>query len=354
MPEVVDWQRCQPSEVLPRAVDLLRGGRFVAFPTDTNYVVAALADDAEAVARLERPGVSLTLAVTGLADLEAWVPGLSNLGRRLTRSAWPGPVALLCGPPLDPNRTSSLPERVCRILERDGAVAFRSPGHNAIHQALGLLCCPLVVAEAGNTAAEATKEWGEEVALVIDDGPTYFQQKATVVRVEGGNWKVVSEGALPAAGVAQLAPCRILFICTGNTCRSPLAQGLCAKLLADRLGCLEKELPERGFIVQSAGLAAMIGGEAAATEMGADLSGHRSRPLTLDLLVQADFLFAMTRSHLHALSALEGRGGPVPRLLSVRGEDIPDPIGASAEVYRDCAKAIRGHLEDWLPELLQP
>ena len=55
-----------------------------------------------------------------------------------------------------------------------------------------------------------------------------------------------------------------VFVCTGNTCRSPLAEGLCKKLLAERLGCPAEELPQRGFLVISAGIAAMMGGEAAA------------------------------------------------------------------------------------------
>src|SRR6516165_10637865 len=111
--------------------------------------------------------------------------------------------------------------------------------------------------------------------------------------------------------MAENFNCHILFVCTGNTCRSPLAQALCARLLADRLGCEPADLPARGFFVQSAGLAAMIGAEATpeaaaiAREHGADLSGHKSQPLTLDLLAQTDLLFAMTEAHLHILTSLE-------------------------------------------------
>src|SRR5207253_3189276 len=107
--------------------------------------------------------------------------------------------------------------------------------------------------------------------------------------------------------IEEAAPCRIVFVCTGNTCRSPLAEGLCRQLLADHLRCAAEELGKRGFCVQSAGLAAMIGAEAtpeavaAAAELGADLTGHGSRPLTIEMLLQADRLFAMTASHLRML-----------------------------------------------------
>lgn len=152
--------------------------------------------------------------------------------------------------------------------------------------------------------------------------------------------------------------CHILFVCTGNTCRSPLAQALCARLLADRLGCEPADLPGRGFFVQSAGLAAMIGAEATAeavaiaAEMGADLKGHKSQRLTLELLAQADFLFAMTQAHLQMLSSLELPNGPILSLLSGEGEDIADPIGCSADVYRECARQIRHHLEARVTDLL--
>src|SRR5207244_2128934 len=112
------------------------------------------------------------------------------------------------------------------------------------------------------------------------------------------------------------ACCLILFVCTGNTCRSPLAEVLCKKLLAEQLGCLPEELPRYGFIVLSAGLAALSGGEAApeaietARELGADLRGHSSRPLTSRLVAQADYLIAMTHSHLLALASQFNGIGP--------------------------------------------
>jgi protein-tyrosine phosphatase len=158
--------------------------------------------------------------------------------------------------------------------------------------------------------------------------------------------------------MAEIHNRHILFVCTGNTCRSPLAQGLCARLLADRIGCEPADLPARGFFVQSAGLAAMIGAEATAEavvvgrELGVDLSGHKSQPLTLELLAQADFLFAMTQAHLQMLTSLDLPDGPILALLSGQGEDIADPIGCSPEIYRECARQIRQHLEDRVTELL--
>jgi protein-tyrosine phosphatase len=179
------------------------------------------------------------------------------------------------------------------------------------------------------------------------------------VRVAGRKWEVRREGCVPAEALAEATVCRILFICTGNTCRSPLAQALCVRLLAERLGCAAHELNRRGFLVQSAGLAAMMGegatAEAVATaqEMGGDLNQHRSQPLTYEMLTQADFVFTMTASHLYALRAAGLDHVVPPQLLSPEGADVADPLGGERAVYQACAHEILAHLQQRLPAILQ-
>jgi protein-tyrosine-phosphatase len=149
----------------------------------------------------------------------------------------------------------------------------------------------------------------------------------------------------------------ILFVCTGNTCRSPLAESLCKSQLARTLECSTSSLPDRGFIVQSAGLAASPGQPAAqeallvAQELGADLSQHRSQVLTAALLSQATHVFVMTRSHWLLLQDYFPDQGPMPRILSPSGIDLDDPIGCDLAVYRECAQAIVQALDVLLPAL---
>ena len=151
----------------------------------------------------------------------------------------------------------------------------------------------------------------------------------------------------------------VLFVCTGNTCRSPLAEGLAKKLLAARMGCEPAELPRRGVWVISAGVAAHGGGRATeesvvvATEFGADLSAHESRHVNPQLLAAADDVIAMTRGHANALTMRYPGVGPTPRLLC-GDADLEDPIGAGLEVYRECARTILVHLERFIPEWTGP
>src|SRR5262245_35938111 len=98
-------------------------------------------------------------------------------------------------------------------------------------------------------------------------------------------------------------PRTVLFVCTGNTCRSPLAEAMCKRLLADRLGCGQNDLPSRGFVIGSAGVATWGGlpaspeAETVARSVGADLSGHVSRPVDTGLLAGATDVIAMTAAH---------------------------------------------------------
>jgi protein-tyrosine-phosphatase len=115
---------------------------------------------------------------------------------------------------------------------------------------------------------------------------------------------------------------RVLFVCTGNICRSPFAEAV-----ARREGHVD---------VESAGLSAYAGDEppddaiAVARELGFDLSSHRAHPLTEDMLERADVIFGMTAAHVSALDGL-GAGGKT-RLLG--GADLDDPIGRGRDAYR--------------------
>src|SRR5258708_7976007 len=181
-------------------------------------------------------------------------------------------------------------------IRSDCCLELRVPDHEAALEILHMAPWPVALSSEGSPSltamrsAEAVMQAaGPEIDLLIDDGLSFFDQPATEVAVKGEEWTIGREGVLTSNLIAEQAACRIVFVCTGNTCRSPLAEALCKKRLADRLGCSEAELPNRGFVVLSAGLAAMMG-EEAATEAwqaaqfdGAKLRKHAGRQATADV-----------------------------------------------------------------------
>jgi protein-tyrosine-phosphatase len=131
-------------------------------------------------------------------------------------------------------------------------------------------------------------------------------------------------------------PMHVLFVCTGNTCRSPIAEAIARRLASDR-GLSD-------LTVGSAGTAAWDGAPASdgallvAMEREVDLSPHRARLLTRDLVNAADLILAMGPHHLERIEALGGTGRA--HLLSAyasRGRSdrsISDPFGGDLDIYR--------------------
>ena len=135
---------------------------------------------------------------------------------------------------------------------------------------------------------------------------------------------------------------KIKFICSGNTCRSPMAQALAARLAQQR------GLQDVTF--SSAGLTAFAGDEAspnaveAMREVGIDLSAHRARTLTNVDLTDTDCFAVMSATHQSMLMQV----GVEPEKIVLLGGGIPDPYGRSVEEYRRC----RDRLEQAVGALL--
>ncbi len=139
-----------------------------------------------------------------------------------------------------------------------------------------------------------------------------------------------------------MAKVNVLFVCTGNTCRSPMAEGL-----------FRKAAEEKDYQVSSAGVAAYNGSMISIEsheildEKNATIEGFRSRMVDADILAQASHVFCLTQGHLEVLEEMfpehQKKLYLVTEFAQINGQvgrDIQDPIGAGRSAYQEVAEQL--------------
>ncbi len=369
MPDVLNWQEVEQPNAVAKALSQLAAGQVVLFPTDTTYVAACLANvesPAKLVTACQTSTPEIQLGVQNPEAALEWVPWLSIVGQRFTHRCWPGPVTIVCPTPVADSGTPTakyLPPEVAKAVWPDDKIRLRCPAHVSLltaiaHSTEPLVFAPLLLADGSPLVDGGQLKQVPETSysMAIDDAVTPYQRLPAIVEIDDSSWSVVRSAGVTEADFRRLSSCYIVFVCTGNTCRSPMAEVLCKKLLADQVGCSVDQLPQHGYVVESAGVSAMAGmvasPEAVAVvgDLGADLNHHQSQPVSEQMLAVADHILTMTRGHLDRLLATGIPTRVKPQLLSQDGQDIDDPIGATHEVYQTCAQQIMQNIQQRLPE----
>lgn len=155
-------------------------------------------------------------------------------------------------------------------------------------------------------------------------------------------------------------PYRVLFVCTGNTCRSPIAEGILRRLVEDRG---DPEVPIESISAGTMGMVGAIVSDSSAdvaADQGIDITDHRSRAASLQLLEYVDLVLAMAYEHLDYVRRL---GIPedkayMLRLFPEHNEDedlasIPDPIARPREVYEQVFLMIDEAVRRGFPEIMR-
>lgn len=373
-PLVIDVAKADdPRDVVHRAVQALVEGELIAIPTETVYGLAASATNAEAVARMaEAKGRDekspFALAIKSADDAEDYIPDWNPLARRLARRCWPGPVTMVVDSGHPEGLASRLPKETHQYLCPSGTIGLRAPANQLVQDILRMLAGPIALTSVNKSgdpsatnAQECVAALENDLALVLDEGPARFGQASSVIRVNQDGFEMLREGVVGRETLERLSYMLILFVCTGNTCRSPLAEGIMQKHLAEELSVGIDELEAQGVMVASAGLAAAQGQPASHStaeilvERGVDLRQHSAQQISDQLIRQADLIIPMTKQHRKAIVDFWPEAASRTKLLSPSDRDLSDPIGGPMEVYRECADQIdvgvKYHAESILAEL---
>lgn len=362
------------AEKIGVAGGVIDSGGLVAFPTETVYGIGCAAKSS-AIGRLDviksrGSEKRYTLHISDKSELEKYVPNVTSRAKRLIGKGWPGPLTVVFE--VDDKamayQRSVLDDDTFAILYSDSTIGVRCPDNPVAIELLAAVSVPVVAPSANlpgmppavdTDGVMAQLDGKIDMVLSADGkmGRCKYNTNSTVVKVTTDRIEVLREGVYSSEQIREMAMTRILFVCTGNTCRSPMAEGLCRKYISEKLNCALDELENKGYKIASAGVMAVDGFGASSESVevchrrGVDISGHRSMFLASSEVAKSDYIFVMSESHRQRV--LEICPSAAEKCVKLAGKvDIADPIGGSLDVYKACGKQIYKALTEKIDEIL--
>ncbi len=354
---------------IKEAAAVVDAGGLVAFPTETVYGIACRVKS-DSLIKLDslkgqRQEKHYTLHISRPSEVGKYVPTISLRTQKLIKNVWPGPLTIVF--PLNEQdmhkQQKNLKRETFEGLYKNSSIGIRCPDNPIASILLRLIHHPVVAPSANitgqNPAVEPNQvleQLSNQIELLLDAGPCKYKKSSTVVKIGKKELEVLRPGVPSQTELQALSTVKLLFVCTGNTCRSPMAEGICRKYLAEKLKCKVDELDKTGYKVSSAGIMDLAGapasGEAIATceALGIDITAHRSKVLTPELIQESDFIFAMEQIHYNHITALCSEAQSKCALLA-ENHDIIDPISQTQEFFNNCAtlieKAVKKRIDEF-------
>jgi L-threonylcarbamoyladenylate synthase len=356
-------------EKIKEAAGLIDDGALVAFPTETVYGIACRVENGT-LGKLNKlkdrsPDKHITLHIAELNEVDAYVPTIRLNAQKLIRKAWPGPLTIVFE--LDKTdiekQRDKLERDVFDNLYKNDSIGIRCPDHPVATALLKHTHHP-VVAPSANLGGESPaidadqvfQRLSDRIDMVLDAGPSRYGLNSTIVKMGKKGLELLRSGVFSEEHLRTLSRIQILFVCTGNTCRSPMAEGMFRKYLAEKLNANIDELEKIGYKIDSAGIIGSVGFPAteqaviACANKGIDIGSHFNKGLTKDLIEESDFIYVMERMHREKVVAMDPGASNRCYLLEENGQ-IPDPIGRPQAFYNSCADRIERAVKKRISEL---
>ncbi|MDP2924328.1 MAG: L-threonylcarbamoyladenylate synthase [Candidatus Omnitrophota bacterium] len=328
-------------------------GAIAALPTETVYGLAVVPDNAESVNKLheikKRPSRQpFTLALSGIEKATNYFVTLPPFGYRLIEKFWPGPLTIVY------------------YSSDDEKMGIRVPAHVIMREILKELPAGVYLPSANISgekeaisASEVETIFDGRIDLIVDGGKSLYGKSSTVVDLTSRPFKILREGVVSEKEIIDVfIKKRILLVCTGNSCRSPMAQFLLKKYLEEDKPYLKgmHEIISRGIGTHSGLRASSTVVELLREKEGLNIVDFTPKRLDSKAILSSDFIFTMedaqTEHILRLEPTAEGRIFGLKKFLPQELEkDIPDPIGRDYEFYEEVYLLIKKailELRDWL------
>jgi len=346
------------SAIIKEAAAIIDSRGLVAFPTETVYGIACRANSGSLLKlnniKNRMADKHYTLHIGHKNNATKYVPNVGLKAHKLIEVAWPGPLTIIFELNHDDlnHQKNNLERDVFEILYKDNTIGIRCPDNLIASTLLQQTKYPVVAPSANTTgknpsinAEQVLSQFSGQIEFLLDGGPCKYKKSSTIIKINNTKLEILRPGVYQQSELEAMSTVKFLFVCTGNTCRSPMAVGIFRKQLAKKLKCRVDELNKMGYKISSAGIMGIIDSSASVEAIAScaakaiDIKAHKSQALTRELIEESDFIYAMGRVHCKRIINLCPDSEKKCFLLA-ENEEIPDPIGQSQEFYNNCAEII--------------